>query len=210
MYEFFKHRLSYILYDKPSSLRPLEASLCGSAAGGIAAVLTTPLDVLKTRVMLDLRVRKADFSSEICLPVLEPFSSFVPISSRPTATDISLGGDPCAVRWWHTENHVDLGGWGRVFGYVRMDYRYLGFVNPKPTVSILATILIERPPLTTALVDSQLTMIVRSTRLGRTFLDFFFHCDSGSGVKFYRHPSLHGSFRTSESSSPKFSRWVPS
>jgi solute carrier family 25 S-adenosylmethionine transporter 26 len=65
MYEFFKQRLSYTLYNKSSSLRPYEASLCGSAAGGIAAALTTPLDVLKTRVMLDLRVRLTDFSSEM-------------------------------------------------------------------------------------------------------------------------------------------------
>jgi len=55
MYEFFKHRLSFFLHHKPSSLRPYEASLCGSVAGGIAAAVTTPLDVLKTRIMLDLR-----------------------------------------------------------------------------------------------------------------------------------------------------------
>jgi Mitochondrial carrier protein len=61
MYEFFKHRLSLLLYHKPSSLRPYEASLCGSVAGGIAAAVTTPLDVLKTRIMLDLRVRLAGF-----------------------------------------------------------------------------------------------------------------------------------------------------
>jgi len=173
-------------------------------------VLTTPLDVLKTRVMLDLRVRKADFSSEICSPVSGPFSSCLPISSRPTATDISLRGDPCAVRWCHTENHVDLGGWGRVFGYVRVDNRYLGFVNPKPTVSILATILIKCQPLTTALVDSQFVRKggVTHTTAWQNLLIFFLIVTAVSS--FYRRPSLHDSFRTSESCSPKFSRWVPS
>ena len=65
MYEFFKHRLSLLLYHKPASLRPYEASLCGSVAGGIAAAVTTPLDVLKTRIMLDLRVSLAGFTSGV-------------------------------------------------------------------------------------------------------------------------------------------------
>ncbi|KAA1466580.1 S-adenosylmethionine transporter [Dentipellis sp. KUC8613] len=55
MYEFFKRRLSLFLYGKPASLHAYEAAVCGSVAGGIAAAATTPLDVLKTRVMLDLR-----------------------------------------------------------------------------------------------------------------------------------------------------------
>lgn len=54
LYELLKLQLSQLLGRKP--LHAYEAAVCGSISGGVAAALTTPLDVLKTRVMLDLRV----------------------------------------------------------------------------------------------------------------------------------------------------------
>lgn len=54
LYELLKLQLSRRLDRKP--LYAYEAAICGSIAGGTAGALTTPLDVLKTRVMLDLRV----------------------------------------------------------------------------------------------------------------------------------------------------------
>ncbi|CAE6431988.1 unnamed protein product [Rhizoctonia solani] len=52
MYEFFKIRLAKSI-GRP--IDPHEAAVCGSLAGGIAASATTPLDVLKTRIMLDIK-----------------------------------------------------------------------------------------------------------------------------------------------------------
>jgi solute carrier family 25 S-adenosylmethionine transporter 26 len=50
LYEHFKVRLAEI--QQIPLVSPFHAAFCGSVSGGIAAAITTPLDVLKTRLML--------------------------------------------------------------------------------------------------------------------------------------------------------------
>ncbi|CAG8755586.1 6729_t:CDS:2, partial [Dentiscutata heterogama] len=53
LYENFKYLVANGTHRK--YIEPWEAAICGSFAGGITAGVTTPLDVIKTRLMLSTK-----------------------------------------------------------------------------------------------------------------------------------------------------------
>lgn len=74
---------------------PLEAAFCGSISGAIAAAATTPLDVIKTRIMLGTDIQGKPYKSgvDVFRKVLSQ-EGFLTLFSglQPRVIWISLGG----------------------------------------------------------------------------------------------------------------------
>jgi solute carrier family 25 S-adenosylmethionine transporter 26 len=87
MYEYFKREWAR---RKGSALEPWEGSLCGYVAGGISAGLTTPLDVVKTRLMTGA----GGIGIGECLQRIVQDEGFSALYSGavPRMTSIALGG----------------------------------------------------------------------------------------------------------------------
>ena len=91
--ETFQNIFSGILQPKHRSFQesgrcsPLEGAACGSVAGCIAAGLTTPLDVAKTRIMLT----KTGPTLGI-LSTLKEVIIFVPLPSNPSSFQVYTSG----------------------------------------------------------------------------------------------------------------------
>ncbi|KAK6201637.1 mitochondrial carrier protein PET8 [Scheffersomyces amazonensis] len=88
LYEYLKVRWSQATGGKDISL--IKGAICGSIAGGIAAAATTPLDVIKTRIMLS-KERVGIFKLVTTMIQQEGYRSFLN-GVGPRTAWISAGG----------------------------------------------------------------------------------------------------------------------
>lgn len=89
LYEWFKYKWAKMKGDK---LAPWQGSLCGSAAGGIAAGLTTPLDVVKTRLMTQSPGQYAGVTSCLRSILKDEGAGALFAGAVPRMTSIAFGG----------------------------------------------------------------------------------------------------------------------
>jgi solute carrier family 25 S-adenosylmethionine transporter 26 len=97
LYEKFKRDWSTA---QQSPVSPLQAAACGSCGGAIAAFFTTPLDVLKTRIMIghDSHGRHYKGALDVITQIITVESKQTGINSK-TATQIFLSGVQPRVMW---------------------------------------------------------------------------------------------------------------
>lgn len=89
LYEWFKSEWTKVKGEK---LAPWQGSLCGSVAGGIAAGLTTPLDVVKTRLMTQSPGQYAGIGSCLQSILKEEGAGALFAGAGPRMTSIAFGG----------------------------------------------------------------------------------------------------------------------
>jgi hypothetical protein len=128
LYEALKSAYSrkYLHGSRPSSG---EAAVCGSIAGAVAALLTTPLDVVKTRVMLEARVRGWPYIDPV-LTVVDHDLSFDGDSRTTIAVGTVLpssssrnrprGGTHSIVPWRFTQDICNCIRWSHIPGHIRL------------------------------------------------------------------------------------------
>ena len=69
LYEFLKRKIK----GNDLSLNLYESSICGATAGAVSAILTTPLDVIKTRIMTiqDVEANLSGRINKICKLIIK-------------------------------------------------------------------------------------------------------------------------------------------